>query len=395
MTEKPFRVVYVVPKWNQPTETFVRREVAAMVDLGVRVQVVSLDVPGPSDGIVDDERLRIVVPAPRDVVGGLSAVLRSPRRGLRGLALALRLGRRGTRWPHVQSWLASLAVERHLEPTDIVLAHFAWVSATVAHDLATLRAIPYAVFVHAYGVYETRCQDAYLTHRLRHAARVFVESPLIAADVRSAHVVDPIVMRMGVPRAQLVPSVPPPRTASSTTVVSVGALRKKKGHDTLIRAVAPLDGVSLRIAGEGDERPNLEALIDELGLGERVELLGHVDGAQVRALLDDADLFCLASRPTLTGDRDGVPNVLIEAMARGVSIVSTRVSGIPDLLEGCGELVESDDVDALRAAIRLLRSDPERRQSLAAAALERVRADYVAEDNAQRLLRELQGSLAS
>lgn len=376
-------LTYIVPKWNQPTETFVRREVAAALAAGERVRVISLKAPGEPDGIVDEAEIEVLCPGWRDMSSALLVMAGNPLASIGGLLQIVARGRPRTWLPHLYAWLAAHAVARRVQDSDALVAHFAWVSATTANQLGRLTGRPYVVFVHAYGIYERRCQDRHLTYRLTRALAVFVESESIAADVKARHGVDPVVMRMGVPAAFVSESVA--LSSSGRTVLSVGALREKKGHDTLIEATARLDGVRLVIAGEGPERRGLEALIAMLDVQDRVTLLGHCDLATVRELLDEACVFCLASRPAGTGDRDGVPNVLIEAMARGVPIVATAVSGIPDLLRGVGRLVPPADVDALTSALRSALGDLEGSLESARRGLERIRSEYTTEANWARM----------
>jgi glycosyltransferase involved in cell wall biosynthesis len=138
-------------------------------------------------------------------------------------------------------------------------------------------------------------------------------------------------------------------------VVSVGRLSEEKGFETLIRAVARLlqEGmdVALRIAGEGDLRSRLEALIAELGCAGRVGLVGYQ--ADTLPLYEAADAFALASL------REGLPNVLLEALAVRVPVVATRVAGIPNLIEDGqnGLLIEPGLENALAEALRRLHAD--------------------------------------
>lgn len=380
-------VIYVVSRWNQETETFIRREVAAVLDAGTSVQVLSLRRPGVSDGIVDESQITVVHPTVGGFLAGFrAAVVRRPRATASGLWTILRRGRPGTWRAHLLAWASAVACWQRLDEPDAVLAHFAWVSATAADQLSRFHGAPFAVFPHAHDIYERRCIDNYLGDRLRRAQEVFVESERIADDVRRAFGVEPVVMRIGVPEGY-VADAPKTISVSKPLVVSVGALREKKGHDLVINAVARLTDVRLVIAGEGPERRRLEALVADLGLGARVHLAGHVSLDAVRRLLDDADVFCLASRLADSGDRDGVPNVLIEAMARGVPCVSTRVSGIPDLLSGgCGILVAPDDVAAIASSIQSIVEEPRTAEHRARLALDRVRNDYTAARNVSRLL---------
>jgi glycosyltransferase involved in cell wall biosynthesis len=145
-------------------------------------------------------------------------------------------------------------------------------------------------------------------------------------------------------------------------VGAVGRLSPEKGFDLLIRSLARLvsDGfdVELMIAGEGGERPRLEGLVRELGLDGRVRLLGH--RTDVTELYQAMDVYVLSSL------REGLPNVLLEAMAMGVPVVATRIAGVPRLVadEVSGLLVDPGSPDGLAAGMSRLLSDPEARARL-------------------------------
>jgi glycosyltransferase involved in cell wall biosynthesis len=144
---------------------------------------------------------------------------------------------------------------------------------------------------------------------------------------------------------------------------AVGRLSPEKGFDILIRAVHQLvaDGLDLElvIVGEGDDRSRLEMLITELGLTSRVRLLGY--RADVRELYEALDLFVLSSY------REGLPNVLLEAMALETPVIATRIAGIPRLIRDGenGRLVEAGDVDGLASALDQLLRRSELRSQLA------------------------------
>ena len=155
---------------------------------------------------------------------------------------------------------------------------------------------------------------------------------------------------------------------------AVGRLSAEKGFDLLIRAVAQLLSggldVGLLIAGEGDERARLQALAGELGLGDRVKLMGYC--ADPRELYQALDAYVLSSL------REGLPNVLLEAMALGVPVVATRIAGVPRLVRDGenGLLVEPGDVGGLAAAVRNLAGNEELRTRLGAAGWATIEAGY-------------------
>jgi glycosyltransferase involved in cell wall biosynthesis len=166
----------------------------------------------------------------------------------------------------------------------------------------------------------------------------------------------------------------------------------KKGHDVLVRALGLLHdrGVEVEavIAGEPDvEDAPVRTLIDELGLAGHVRVVGTLSQAEILAAYRRADVFALACRITPDGDRDGIPNVMVEAMAAGLPVVSTAVSGIPELVvDGHnGLLVPPDDAEALADALARISKDPELVATLAANARATVAERFDGDVLAQRM----------
>lgn len=130
--------------------------------------------------------------------------------------------------------------------------------------------------------------------------------------------------------------------------------------------------------GGGDELVRLQALADQLGIASRITWKGAMDQRDVLTHYRDSDLFALACRITADGDRDGLPNVLVEAASQGLMPVSTKVSGISELfVDGeNGLLVEPDDAQALALALEKSMRDPALRARLGSAAEGKVRRDF-------------------
>jgi glycosyltransferase involved in cell wall biosynthesis len=155
-------------------------------------------------------------------------------------------------------------------------------------------------------------------------------------------------------------------------LVTVGSLEQPyKGVDVLITAIAKCIAagrdIRLTIVGEGRYRTSLEQLAQQLGIGNSVRLTGQLTSSQaVRGVLDNSDLFVLASRT------EGLPRAMIEAMARGLPCIGTRVGGIPELLEP-NELVPPNDADALASKIAEMLSRPDHMMHLSARNLEIAR----------------------
>lgn len=140
------------------------------------------------------------------------------------------------------------------------------------------------------------------------------------------------------------------------TVLSVGHLIDRKGHDFAIRAVAGLRGVTLMIAGDGPREGALRALADRLGVADRVRFLGHVDQARLPTLYGAADATALCS------DREGIANVLLESIACGTPLVATAIWGSPDVVKvpEAGVLVERTDESIRSGIARVLAAPPNR-----------------------------------
>ncbi|MBB3946298.1 glycosyltransferase involved in cell wall biosynthesis [Rhizobium skierniewicense] len=164
-------------------------------------------------------------------------------------------------------------------------------------------------------------------------------------------------------------------------VLSVGRAVKKKGIDILLHALAALpSSLHWRFThiGGGDELSALKTLADELGVSDRIEWMGAMDQTQVLEHYRKADLFALACRITSDGDRDGLPNVLVEAASQNLTCISTNISGIPEFfIDGeNGLLTEPDDATAFSQALQKAMTDPALRGRLGAAAENRVRTAF-------------------
>jgi glycosyltransferase involved in cell wall biosynthesis len=192
-----------------------------------------------------------------------------------------------------------------------------------------------------------------------------------------------------------------PDRGGRLTVTCVGTMHEVKGQRHLIEAGAELVrrgvDVGLRFIGDGPDRPALERLGTELGLGDRIEFLGLRKRAEVVALLGESDILVAPSVPTAGGKREGLPVVLIEAMAAGVPVVASHLSGIPELVENdvTGLTVPPGDSGAIADAIAGLAADPALRTRLAEAGRARVAADFDLDRNARRLISLFRGAAAA
>ncbi|MGX9146589.1 glycosyltransferase family 4 protein [Mesorhizobium sp. 128a] len=164
-------------------------------------------------------------------------------------------------------------------------------------------------------------------------------------------------------------------------ILSVGRAVAKKGYDTLLEALALLPGDlawHFEHIGGGEELERLKALARKLGLEDRVSWKGALAQKEVLEHYRSADIFALACRITADGDRDGLPNVLVEAASQRLACVSTDISGVPELLSSdeTGLLVPSENPTALAQALERLIRDPALRARLGDAAERRVRGNF-------------------
>ena len=179
--------------------------------------------------------------------------------------------------------------------------------------------------------------------------------------------------------------------SSPVKFLSIGRMVEKKGFDTLLRAFAQLDSElnwQWTHIGSGPHKARLQALSKELNLTSRL----HFEGTQSQDFVLDAyrhsDLFILPSRIAGDGDRDGLPNVIVEAQSQALAVISTTISGIPELIESGinGILVEPDDISQLSRAISDLAQSPDKRLNMGIAGESRVRKEFDSKNEIKQLL---------
>ncbi len=275
-------------------------------------------------------------------------------------------------------WIAN-AVRREGDVSHLH-GHFCHGVATITWFASRLSGLPFSFTAHAKDIYQAELNPGRLLERKMGAAR-FVATCTCA----NAH-----VLRARHPRPDDVHAIyhgldtqwfsPQPAVASAEAplLLAVGRLVEKKGFDQLIAACALLKrrGVAFRclIVGEdGSAGPALRAQIAELNVADRVQLHGPVTQDHLRRIYRGARAFVLPCRIMEDGDRDGFPNVLAEAMAMGVPVVSTPISGIPEMIDdGVHGLLASGSAASLADAVQCLLGDATLHANLARAARERI-----------------------
>jgi glycosyltransferase involved in cell wall biosynthesis len=181
---------------------------------------------------------------------------------------------------------------------------------------------------------------------------------------------------------------PPPECPM---ILSVGRLVEKKGFQDLLQALSIVKGRGERfqcvIYGDGPLGPQLQEWIEGRGMTGDVRLMGDITQQELVSIYQTADLFVLTPVQTEDGDRDGIPNVLVEAMAVGLPVITTAVAGIPELVDDDqnGLLYPSRDVDGISSGIVELLRNPDKRRQLGDAGSKKVREQFDVTQAAQRL----------
>jgi glycosyltransferase involved in cell wall biosynthesis len=388
-------VAYVMKRYPRLSETFILNEIRAMERLGARLQMFSLLAPEP--------------PPHHPMVAEVSAPLNSlPVRILPKLAVLMRAHLAAIFSAPLAygfaAWRACVWSVADASPIFVwkqfiragfvatscrragvrhIHAHFANDPAQVAHFASLMSGIPFSVTAHAKDIYLTpkrvlrwRASEALFVATCTGYNARYLRGLLRSKDHGKIRLV-----YHGIDISTFAPSASAP-SESPFLVLSVGRLVPKKGHDDLIAACALLRdaGHDFRclIVGAGPEQPNLKALIDHHALESQVKLTGSMTHVELIELYRQAGLFALAPRIADDGDRDGIPNVIAEAMASGVPVVSTKISGIPELVrdQQTGILVPPNDPKALAAAIGSLITDPGRAARLARSARALVQQEF-------------------
>ncbi|MBS1884101.1 MAG: glycosyltransferase family 4 protein, partial [Actinobacteria bacterium] len=203
------------------------------------------------------------------------------------------------------------------------------------------------------------------------------------------------VVHVGIPLAEFTPAGDGAAPDGDPRILVLGRLDSVKGQAVLLEAFAGLIGggrrAALEVAGAGGSLAELEAEATRLGIAERVDFLGPVSQARLRELYERTTIFCLPSFA------EGVPVVLMEAMAMEVPVVTTRITGIPELVEdgATGILVRPGRVDQVEQALADLLDDPGLRARLGKAGRAKVAAEFDVEKTAARLLEIFRRRLAT
>ena len=399
---EPPRIAYLLKKFPRLSETFILNELLALEQGGLALRVLSRRPPDdeprhpqlaglrapvevlPSSSELDPwSELFAAEPEPEALFGRLGSTVREARE-----------------WGHPRlPRLLSEAIYLHRRCRELGLdhlhVHFATESAVTALLLKRLGGPTYSLTSHAKDIYRDAVDRPMLARLVAESEFTVTvcDANVRALEERVAPHSEAAVGRI----RRLYNGIDLAAFASDggrrrpDRILSVGRLVEKKGFEVLIDALGLLrdggTGFEALIAGDGELRPALEERVEALGLADRVRLVGPVDQGRVRALLAESTVFCLPCLVGEDGNRDALPTVLLEALASGVPVVSTPVTGIPEILAGgrAGELVPERDPRATADALARLLGDPDRRRALSAAGLAHARENFDQERSARTL----------
>jgi glycosyltransferase involved in cell wall biosynthesis len=404
------RVAVVVKGYPRLSETFIAQEILGLERRGLALTVVSLR--HPTD------------PAVHPIHGQIqAAVLYLPEYLYQEPMRVLRAWRSVRRWPTYAAarrlWLRDLRRDRttnrgrrfgqalvlaHELPAEVGLlyAHYLHTPASVTRYAAVLRGLPWCASAHAKDIWTTPAWEK--AEKLRECAWATTCTAVGAAHLRELAPGAEVMLtyhgldagRFAAPQRALGPGGRDPDRP--VRLLGVARLVPKKGVDVLLEALAALPSDlhwRYEHVGGGPLLDSLAATAARLGLGERITWRGALAHDQVVEAYRAADLFVLASRIAPDGDRDGLPNVLLEAGAMELPVVASRTGAVPELIEDGvnGRLVSPDDPAALAVALAALIRDPAARLRFGRAGRNRLLHQFATEPGLDRLAARLGGML--
>ncbi|WP_298976336.1 glycosyltransferase [uncultured Roseobacter sp.] len=394
------RIAYLTGQYPEVSLTFILREVEALRDLGAEVLTCSIrrtppeQHPGPAekDAAATTFHVLEVARNPLRLLAAQAYLFTRPGRYFATLMLALRSGAPGikARLYQLIFFIEATILARHLEAEKVTHLHnhFVFGSATVAMLTSELTGIPYSFTLHGPAdLFEptrwrldAKTARAKFVSTISHFARsqlMFFSDPAYWDKIRIIHCgVTPALYEEAAGPAL------PPREPDEIRLLFVGRLAPVKGLRVLLAALAELSdlpNLRLVLVGDGPDRARLEAAAAPLG--DRVTFTGYLSQTEVAQALQACDIFVLPSFA------EGVPVVLMEALASEKPVIATQVAGVGELVEEgkSGFLVPPGDADTLADRIRTLVGDPELRAAMGQHGRAKVVTDFDIRTEAARL----------
>ncbi len=402
---KTHRIAVFLKGYPRLSETFIAQEILNLQKAGLALDLISLRHPTDKKRHpVHEEITASVTYLPEyvhDEPGRCFTAWRNARR-LPGYRTArsvwLKDLRRDPTRNRIRRFVQAMVAATELDDeTEMLYGHFIHTPGSVTRYTALMRDLPFAISAHAKDIWTSpdwelseKLDDAEWTVTCTRGGADYLGGLASSRDKVKLlyHGLDldrfPTPFEAGSGRDGSDPNQP-------LQLLSVGRAVEKKGLDTLLHALAglPVD-LSWRwthIAG-GPLLKDLKALGDSLGLSQRLEFLGAQAQSKVLRAYRESDLFILPCRIAADGDRDGLPNVIVEAQSQKLPVISTPISGIPELITDGenGLLVAPDDPAALIEAITGLGRDPARRATMGETGMKRVHSDFNAANEIDQLI---------
>jgi glycosyltransferase involved in cell wall biosynthesis len=407
------KLAIIVKGWPRLSETFIAQELVALEEAGLAFEIWSLRHPTDKKTHPLHDRLQAKVrylPEYLKDDPARVAAARKAAQSMTGYAQARAtferdLARDTT--PNRRRRFGQACVLAHELPADTrgLYAHFLHTPSSVARYAAILRGLPWSFSAHAKDIWTS--PDWELSEKLdpAHYGAAFGATCTgfgarhlrdLAADPSR---IDLVYHGLDLSRFPDAPARPERKADNPFQMMSVGRMVEKKGFDNLIDALAllpeTLDWHWTHIGG-GTLSDAMKARAKRHGINDRIIWRGACDQPEVIAAMRAADLFVLPSRIAKNGDRDGLPNVLMEAASQRLPILSTPVSAIPEFIEtGVSGILSDDAPAALSTAIKRFADDPALGPRLAEAAHKRLNDDFTMAPGIRQLHARLDKMLSS
>lgn len=377
------RVGYVTKMFPRFSETFILTELLQVEALGIEVEIFSLRPP--ADGRFHARLAELQAPVSYLTSAGIKVADLWAE-------LSAAHDELGDLGPHLSDLLAldardalqAVQLARLVRQRDIthLHAHFASAGTSVARMAARIAGITYGFTAHAKDIFHADVDPDELRRKLHDAADVVTVSDFNLVHLRGAFGPDADVVRRVYNGLELSDFTFESPTDRPAVIAAVGRLVEKKGFGDLLEAAALLVAqgreVEIVLVGSGELEVALRAQAERLGLAERLRMLGGLPQHRVAQIVSGAAAFAAPCVVGADGNRDGLPTVLLEAMALGTPCVATPVTGIPEVIEHevTGLLVPEHDPPALAAALARVLDDPDLRVSLAKAARDLIETEF-------------------
>jgi len=391
----PGPIAFVLKGYPRLSETFIAQEILALEKLGLDIRLFSLRQPTDSrQHPIHDEIAAPVTYLPEYLhrePGRLGSAWRRARR-LPGYKDALRIWWRDLRRDRTRNRIRrfgqAMVLAAEMPPGAVRLhAHFLHTPSSVTRYAAIMTGLPWSAAAHAKDIWtipewekrEKLTDLDWLVACTRYACAHLRD--LAPCPDKVGLVYHGLDLQRFCPTESAVSRRDGSDPAEPVRLLSVGRAVEKKGFRVLIEALASLPETlhwRWTLIGAGPQLVDLRRLAAQRGIAERIDWRGAQDQQAVLSAYRTSDLFVLPCLVGEDGDRDGLPNVLMEAQSQGLCCLSTSTAGIPELIEHSktGFLVEPDDADTLKRALSNLIADPERRRKFGAGGSERIRAGF-------------------